>query len=134
MFLNKHTKHIYFIAIAVFELAEGNTQHLIIALVQTNGKYGYLTAPRKCSNCLLCSWHVKVIINGWGGFFSFSPPPPPIGLTEHSVSGVHSNPGVLSKEKRLLRYLSYAAGQEMGYVICGRTKLALVCWLLSLSF
>lgn len=68
------------------------------------------------------------------GFFPFLLPPPPIGLTEHSVSGVHSNPGVLSKEKRLLRYLSYAAGQEMGYVICGRTKLALVCWLLSLSF
>lgn len=133
MFLNKHTKHIYFIAIAVFVLAEGNTKHLMIALVQPNGKYGYLTAPRKCSNCLLCSWHVKVIINGWGGFFSFLFFPP-IGLTECSLSGVHSNPGVLSKEKRLLRYLSYAAGQEMGYVICGRIKLALVCWLLSLSF
>lgn len=49
MFVNNHTKYVHFATIAVFVLAKGNTQHLIIALVQPNGKHGYLTVPRNWS-------------------------------------------------------------------------------------
>lgn len=76
-------------------LAEGNTQHLIIALVQPNGKHGYLTAPRKCQNCLLYSQHVKIIINLFLKLIFL-----PIGLTEDLVSGIDSNPEVLSELER----------------------------------
>lgn len=72
-------------------LAKGNTQHLTIALVQPNGKHGYLPAPRKCQNCLLYSQHINIIINL---FFL------PIGLAEDTLSGIDSNPGVLSKLER----------------------------------
>lgn len=113
-------------------LAQGNTKQLIVALLQPNGKHGYLAVPRKCQNYLLCCQHVKVIINDFFLiiiilFF------PTIGLTECSVNGVHSKPRVLSKERRLLKYLNYTAGQEMEYLIYGRAKLALICWLLSLD-